>query len=183
MWPFHTAFKAWKPTFPHLDANSRYLIVFFIPGRSAVKHTTPLDIAFITAQHGRPPTIYRSDNAREFHSNEMNILYNKKGIEYRPSTPHQPQENSMAERINRTLVTATRAALHQSKMDDSFWEDAMRDVIFKYNITIHDAIGKSPFQIWHQHNPVLSRLFAFGEVSTVPNYQNPKKKLEPRADL
>lgn len=183
MWPFHIAFKAWKPTFRHLlEANSRYLIVFFIPDRSAVKPTTPLAIAFITAQHGRPPTIYRSDNAREFQRNEMNILYNKKGIEYRSNTPHQPQEDSMAERINRTLVTATRAALHHSKMDDSFWEDAMRDVIFKYNITIHDATGKSSFQIWHQHNPVLSRLFGFGQLGTIPNYQNPKKKLESRAD-
>lgn len=47
--------------FTYLDSTSRLLIVFFIPDRSSVKHTTNLAFAFILSQHGRPPTIYRSD--------------------------------------------------------------------------------------------------------------------------
>ena len=58
----------------------------------------------------------------------------------------------------------------------------MKDVVFKYNITLHDSTGKSPYQLWHKKTPLPTRLFAFGQLGTIPNYRQQKTKFEAGAD-
>lgn len=48
-------------------------------------------------------------------------------------------------------------------------------------LLLHNAISTLPYHLWHKHKPIMSRIFAFGQLSTVPFYA-PKTKLEPRAD-
>lgn len=106
---------------PFIDAASRYLIIYFLKDRREVRIIQPAPFAWLTAVRGTPPTLHRTDNAKEFcdtsakHTNHMHEVPCMYGLEQRASTLHPPQENSRAERINLTLLNAARVDLHHAQ--------------------------------------------------------------------
>ena len=70
-------------------------------------------ILAILKQGNHLPRIYRTDNARELKSNHAPQTYASLGIQYENNTTHQPQEDSIAERIKQTLMNADRAYTRQ----------------------------------------------------------------------
>ena len=54
----------------------------------------------------------RSENGGEYILNEFKNFCNKEGIQRELIVPHNPQQNGVAERNNRTIVGATRVMLH-----------------------------------------------------------------------
>ena len=97
----------------------------------------------------RTPQYYCTDNALEFKSQAAKNTYAAYRITYKNNTPHQPQENSLAGRINQTLVNAARANLQHANLPTPHWEDAVRDAAFKYNIMPHSATGQPPYTQWY----------------------------------
>ena len=145
----------------------------------------------------RTPPYYRTDNALEFKSQAAKNTYASYDITYQNNTPHQPQENPLAEKINLTLMNAARANLHHATLPTPSWEDAVRDAAFKYNIMPHSATavaecglmlyaivcmadvpGHPPYTQWHVQPLKTCRLLTFGEIGTLPLLR--PKKLDPR---
>ena len=58
-------------------------------------------------------------------------IYMQNGTTPKPTVPYAPQQDSIAERLNATLVSAARSALFHSSLAPAFWEDALRDASFK----------------------------------------------------
>nr|GEU87105.1 putative ribonuclease H-like domain-containing protein [Tanacetum cinerariifolium] len=56
----------------------------------------------------------RSDNRTEFKNHDLNQFRGMKGIKREFSVPRTPQQNGIAERINRTLIEAARTTLADS---------------------------------------------------------------------
>jgi transposase InsO family protein len=54
----------------------------------------------------------RSDNGGEYVSNEFKNLCAKEGIRRELNTPHNPQQNGVAERKNKSIVGVARVMLH-----------------------------------------------------------------------
>lgn len=81
--------------------------------------------------------------------------------------------------MNRTILNIARANLSHSNLPPQYWEPAIRDAIFKYNFTIHSTIQSVPHTLWHNKDPLISQLFIFGQLGTIPNLQK-LTKLEPR---
>lgn len=120
-----------------IDTKSGYLTLYFLKKRSEVLSCIHTMLAVLNTHGPRIPAIYRTDNAKEFLSTKAKALYSNYGIEHRTTTPHQPQENSLAERINQTLMQAARANLHHAQLPETYWEDAIRDAAYKYNMMYH----------------------------------------------
>ena len=53
----------------------------------------------------------RTDNGGEFCGNEFEELYKKCGIARQKTTPYTPQQNGVAERMNKTLMEKARSML------------------------------------------------------------------------
>jgi transposase InsO family protein len=66
----------------------------------------------VEKESGKQVKSLRSDNGGEYISNEFKDLCNKEGIRRELIVPHNPQQNGVAERKNRTIVGATQAMLH-----------------------------------------------------------------------
>ena len=56
-------------------------------------------------------------------------------------------------------MSAAHSALFHSGLAPAFWEDALRDATFKYNIIRHICISQLPFTTWYGHSPPPSKLF------------------------
>ena len=102
------------------------------------------------------------------------------GITYENYTPHQPQENSIAEDINQTLMNAASANLHHANHPETYWEDAVRDTEYKYNTIPHRVTGQAPHTLWHTIQAQPKQLLIFGQLGTIPVYGT-KKKLDTRS--
>jgi transposase InsO family protein len=54
----------------------------------------------------------RSDNGGEYMSNEFKEFCSREGIQRELIVPHNPQQNGVTKRKNRTIVGVARAMLH-----------------------------------------------------------------------
>ena len=165
-----------------LDEGSRYLTVHCSPTKSAAASFIKTHIHH-THQH--TPHVIRhitSDNAREYYSSDLKRLYAQLDISTHPSIPHTPQENSLAERINRTLLDATRASLLTSGLPHSLFDYALLNATDAYNHTPHTAHGSLPAALWLGTTPDVTTLLPFGTQGYVHD-RSPHHKLEPRAIL
>nr|GEY33846.1 hypothetical protein [Tanacetum cinerariifolium] len=69
--------------------------------------------------------IIRCDNGTKFKNKEMNQFCKMKGIRREFSVARTPQQNSIAERRNRTLIEVARTMLENSKLPTTFWAEAV----------------------------------------------------------
>ena len=63
----------------------------------------------------------RSDNGGEFISGEFKEFCSAEGIRTELIAPHNPQQNGVVERKNRTIVGAARAMLHDQGLPIQLW--------------------------------------------------------------
>ncbi|GJX96956.1 ribonuclease H-like domain-containing protein [Tanacetum coccineum] len=68
--------------------------------------------------------ILGSDNGTEFKNRDMLEFCGNKGIKQEYSNARTPQQNGVAERMNRTLIEAARTMLADSLLPTTFWAEA-----------------------------------------------------------
>nr|GEU86717.1 hypothetical protein [Tanacetum cinerariifolium] len=73
------------------------------------------------------------DNGGELRNKEINDFYLRKGIKREFSNARTPQQNGVAERINRTLIEAARTMLADAKLPVMFWAEAVNTVCYVQN--------------------------------------------------
>jgi transposase InsO family protein len=65
--------------------------------------------------------VLRTDNGGEFCGNEFEEFCKKCGIARQKTTPYTPQQNGVAERMNRTLMEKARCMLSGAGIGQEFW--------------------------------------------------------------
>ena len=82
----------------------------------------------------------RSDNGREFTSEEFKELWRESGIKRELSTQYNPQQNGVAERKNRTIMEAAKAMLHDQDIPIHLWVESARTILYVQNHTPHRVL-------------------------------------------
>ena len=165
-----------------LDEGSRYLTVHCSPTKSGAA-------AFIKTHilhtHTHTPHVIHditSDNAREYYSSDLKQFYAQLNITAHPTIPHTPQENSLAERVNRTILDSTRSSLLTSGLPHTLFDYALINATDSYNHTPHSAHGSLPATLWTRTSPDVTTFLPFGTQGYVHD-RSPHSKLGPRAIL
>ena len=105
---------------------------------------------------------FRSDNGREFTSNEFKELCKDSGIKRELSTPYNPQQNGIAEQNNRTIMEAARDMLHDQDLPMHLWAEAARTVVYVQNRTPHRVLEKkTPEEVFSGKKPEVIHLRVF----------------------
>nr|GEY10647.1 putative ribonuclease H-like domain-containing protein [Tanacetum cinerariifolium] len=115
------------------DDYSRFTWVFFLATKN---ETSPILKTFITSlenQLSLKVKVIKSDNGTEFKNNDLNQFYGMKGIKREFSVPRTPQQNSITERKNRTLIEAARTMLSDSLIPILFWAEAVNTACYVQN--------------------------------------------------
>ncbi|GJZ60970.1 retrotransposon protein, putative, ty1-copia subclass [Tanacetum coccineum] len=130
-------------------------------------------------QTGRKLKKLRTDNGLEFCNQEFNNLCKESGIARHLTVAGTPQQNGLAERMNRTLLNKVRCLLIQSGLPDSFWAEATVTAAYLINRSPSTALEKkTPMDLWSGHPANYEMLRIFGCVAYSHVNQG---KLKPRA--
>ena len=86
--------------------------------------------ALVEKDIGKQVKDLRSDNGGEYISNEFKKFCTKEGIQRELIAPHNPQQNWVAERKNKTIVGAARAMLHDQGLRLILWVEACNIAVF-----------------------------------------------------
>lgn len=121
----------------------------------------------------------RTDNGLEFVSNEFNKFCKAKGITRYRTVKHTPQQNGVAERMNRTLLERVRCMLINAGLPKTFWGEAIATAAYLINRSPSSAIGlKTQAEMWYGKPSDYKHLKVFGCQAYAHIKQD---KLEPRA--
>ena len=164
-----------------IDTATRYIWVYCLTNRAQVPTTIINAIEHIAAQNEQYLRLLVTDNAKEYLAKKVQEELQKRGIRFRPTTPYTPQENALAERINRTLMEKVRAILSHSQLPDVHWQDTLYDAVFKYNLTYHHGLKIIPHTAWYDTAPHIRRMFTFGQVGYTPILKPNAPKLQHKA--
>nr|GEZ61797.1 hypothetical protein [Tanacetum cinerariifolium] len=107
--------------------------------------------------------ITRCDNRGEFRNKEMNDFCSRKGIKREFSNARTPLQNGVVERINRTLIEATRTMLADAKLHVTFWAEVVNTACYVQNrVLVNKSQNKTPYELFNGRTPAIGFLKSFG---------------------
>ncbi|GKC81678.1 retrovirus-related pol polyprotein from transposon TNT 1-94, partial [Tanacetum coccineum] len=112
--------------------------------------------------------IIRSDNGTEFKNRDMLEFCRKKGIKQEYSNARTPEQNKVAERMNRTLIEAARTILADSLLPTTFWAEAVSTACYILNrVRVTKPQNKTPYELLFGQKPIISYIRPFGYHVTI----------------
>nr|GEY36644.1 ribonuclease H-like domain-containing protein [Tanacetum cinerariifolium] len=111
------------------------------------------------------------------------LLCGMKGIKREFSVPRTPQQNSIVERKNRTLIEAARTMLADSLLPIPFWAEAVNTACYVQNrVLVTKPQNKTPYELLHGRTPSIGFMGPFGSPMTILNTLDPLGKFNGKVD-
>ncbi|KAK3749555.1 hypothetical protein QZH41_007287 [Actinostola sp. cb2023] len=165
-----------------IDDYSRYTTTYFIKSKSEVLSKFKEYTSYVEKQFGHQIKILRSDNGGEYISNDSLKFCKEKGISREFTNPHCPEQNGVAERLNRTIMESARSMIKQANLPLKFWAEACSTAVYLHNRSPTAALkDETPFERLFGRKPNISHLKVFGCVSYVHVPDSQRKKLDAKA--
>ena len=125
--------------------------------------------------------VFCTDGGGEYFSNDFIQYLSNHGIVHEKTNPDTPQENGIAERVNRTMVSMTIAMLEsvKSSIRHTAWPYALRHAALIKNIIPHSTLppDMSLFELWMGNKPSVSTIRTFGCNATLAIPEKQRDKL------
>ena len=119
----------------------------------------------------------RTDNGGEFTSIKFQSFLKSCGVRHELTIPKTPEQNGLAERLNRTLVETTRSMLLDAKLTHKFWAEAVSTATYLRNKSPTSALKKTtPHEAWYGQKPRVDhlRVFASSAYTHIPKDERGK---------
>jgi hypothetical protein len=129
---------------------------------------------------GKKIRTLRTDGGGEYTSSKFENFLKQKGIRHEICSPYSPQQNGVAERMNRTLMEAARSMLINARLSKMFWAEAVTTAAYIRNRTLTSSTGVTPYERWHGRKPDVSHLKVFGCVAHALLFDHERRKLDPK---
>lgn len=173
--------KAWYlVTF--IDDSSRWCEVRFLQNKNDVLKEFENYRALMERQHGVKIKCLQSDNGGEFVSTRFDEALKRLGIQRRLTAAHNPEQNGVAERKNRSLIETARCLLAESGLPLSFWAEAVHYANYIRNrCPTRKLEGRTPFEARHGKAPDVTGFKKFGEEVYCLDRSRKTDKFEPRS--
>lgn len=165
-----------------IDHKSRWTAVYFLKSKDEVKEAFMKYKSLVENQKDCKIKILRSDNGLEYSGKLFNQELEKAGIKREYTVSYTPQQNGIAERMNRTLVEMARCLLSQANLSNEFWAEAVSTAAYIRNRCPTKVLGNmTPFESWFGRKPNVSHFKTFGCKAYVLNKAPTRGKLEPKS--
>ncbi|KAH9754233.1 hypothetical protein KPL71_015385 [Citrus sinensis] len=190
LWHFRLGHDMWGPAqieslggacyfLSMIDDFSRMVWVYPIRSKDQAFDRFKAWKTLIETQTNRKVRRVRTDNGLEFCNKQFDVLCEKSGIQRHKTVRHTPQQNGLAERMNRTLMERVKCMLFHSKLPKTLWAEALCTACYLINRCPSTAIElKTPYKVWSGKLTDYTKLRIFGCTAYAHIKQG---KLEPRA--
>ena len=165
------------------DDRSGWATIFTMRKKSEVFDMYKRFEQFSERQTERRIKVLRTDRGGEYMSNAFHKYLAQRGIVQQLSTVETPQQNGVAERLNRTLLDLVRSMLHAKNLPKQFWAEALATAVYIRNRVTSKAIesDKTPHHLWKGLAPNLAHLRVFGSKCWYKIPPSKVRKLDERA--
>jgi transposase InsO family protein len=105
----------------------------------------------------------RSDNGGEYIEKDFKKYLKDQGIIHEFTNVYCPEQNGIAERLNRTINDKARCMLGNAKLPKQFWAEAVRTANYiRNNSLCKPCENKTPMELWNGYKPNVSYFKIFG---------------------
>ena len=165
-----------------IDDKTRFVWVYILKHKSQVFQYFKEWKAMAERETGRVLKTLRSDNGGEYTSSEFQLYLKKEGITHEFTVPRSPEQNGVAERLNRTLLEAVRSMLVGAQLSQSFWAEALTTAVYLRNRSLTKSVnGSTPYEAWSGRKPAVNHLKVFGCVTYAHIPKEERRKLDVKA--
>ncbi len=165
----------------YCDDYTRVVYVYFVKKKSEVFSTFKEFEKLVTTSVGEPIRVLRTDNGGEYTSEEFERYLKERGIRHETCCPYSPEQNGVAERMNRTLCESARAMLSHANLEQGYWAEAISYAAYIRNRCVTSATGVTPFERWHSSKPDLSNIRVFGCVAYAHIPEEKRRKFDSKS--
>ena len=160
------------------DDKTHYVWVYILKHKSQVFKQFLEWKVMVENSMGRKLKTLRTDNGGEFTSSEFESFLKSEGVRHELTVPKTPEQNGVAERMNRTLVEKVRSMLCGAKMPQKFWAEALSTAAYLLNRSPTKAVGgMTPYEAWTGEKPLVDHLRVFGCHAYAKIPRDERKKL------
>ena len=166
-----------------IDDSTRKLWVYFLKKKSEVFDTFRKWKVMVENETGLKIKRVRSDNGGEYRDNRFREFCANNGIKMEKTIPMTPQQNGVAERMNRTLNERARSMRIHAGLPKMFWAEAVNTAAYLINRGPSIPLdGKIPEEVWSGKEVNLSHLRVFGCISYVHIDSAERSKLDAKSN-
>lgn len=133
-----------SPNVPHSLSRSHYFISFtddytrkvwlyFLKFKDEAFQSFVVWKKMVETQSERKVKVLRTDNGLEFCNKLFDGFCKENGIVRHRTCTYTPQQNGVAERLNRTIMNKVRSMLSESGMELKFWAEAAATAVYLIN--------------------------------------------------
>ena len=126
-----------------IDDFSHTTWIYFLKGKNEVFSKFKEYKSLVENQTDRKINTLRSNNGREFTSEEFKELYRESEIKRGLSTPYNPQQNGVVEQ---TIMEATQPMLHDQDLPMHLWVKETRKTVYVQNRTPHRILDNKTLE-------------------------------------
>ena len=165
-----------------IDDATRKVWVYFLKHKSEVFSTFKKWKVAVELETNRKVKCLRSDNGGEYSSREFVDYCAEQGIRMSKTVPETPQQNGIAERMNKTLNERAKSMRLHAGLPKMFWADAVSTAAYLINRGPSVPLDfKIPEEEWQGRRISLAHLRVFGCASYVKTKDSERDKLEAKA--
>ncbi|KAH9650610.1 Integrase catalytic domain-containing protein [Citrus sinensis] len=107
------------------------------------------EVCVLETETSRKVKRLRIDNGLEFCNQQFDDFCAQNRVVRHKTVRHTPQQNGLAERMNRTLMDKVRCMLIHSKLPQSLWAETLMTAYYLVNKSPSSAINfKTPVEMW-----------------------------------
>lgn len=167
-----------------VDDFSRFCSIYFMKNKSEVPEKFKEFKAAAENECKEKIAVLRTDRGGEFLSQSFEQFLKDQGIQHEMSVARCPEQNGVAERMNRTLVESARTMLLHAGLPKPFWAEAVATAAYLRNRMPTSALQDkaTPYEKWYGRKPNLSYLKVFGCTAYAHIPDEERRKLDQKAE-
>ncbi|CDF32368.1 unnamed protein product [Chondrus crispus] len=166
-----------------VDDHSNWVVVYTMRNKSEAFAKYKLYEKLAQTHTGRKVKVLRTDRGGEYLSTEFKSHLDLNSMQHQLTTAYTPEQNGVAERLNRTLIDLVRSRLSHKQVSKRFWAEALATSVYVRNRVTSRAlpVNTTPHHIWMNSTPNVGHLRVFGSKCwyTLPRLE--LRKLDLRA--
>jgi transposase InsO family protein len=166
-----------------VDSNTRYVSAIPLVSKGDVFSALTRLLDVEAKRIGYHPSVLHSDRGTEFTNSALSEYCSTHIIRQHFSNAYTPQQNSLAERFNRTILELLKTIILDSGIRQNLWNKILSACTLTLNQIPTHRSNKSPYKLFKNTSIPLNFFHPIRNPVAVLSLHKKKAKLEPQGEL